>query len=64
MKTIVNKVGEQICLTIKGRLDTPNYKAFEGNIQPIPQDMRLDVCNEVFDMTGFSAIFNITLCYI
>lgn len=99
METIINKVGDQITLTINGRLDTPNSKAFEESIQPILQDEKPDVCidcanleyisssglrqfltllkhvrsvngtmkienlnpevKEVFDMTGFSGIFNL-----
>lgn len=99
METTINKVGDQTTLTINGRLDTPNSKAFEESIQPILQDEKPNLCiectkleyisssglrqfltllkyvksvngtivvknlnpevKEVFDMTGFSGIFNI-----
>lgn len=99
METTINKVGDQTIVTINGRLDTPNSKAFEVSIQPILQDEKpnlyidctkleyisssglrqfltllkyvksvngtIEVKNlnpevkEVFDMTGFSGIFNL-----
>ncbi|MEG0889928.1 MAG: STAS domain-containing protein [Bacteroides sp.] len=99
METTINKIGTQTIVVINGRLDTPNSKVFEENIQPILEDERPDVCidcakleyisssglrqfltllkytknvngtmvvknlnsevKEVFDMTGFSGIFNL-----
>lgn len=99
METNINKVGEQTVVTIKGRMDTLNSKAFEQSIQPLLEDENPDICldcseleyisssglrmfitllkhvgstngklvitklrsdvKDVFDMTGFSALFDI-----